>query len=160
MPEITIVINGEPKKADAAPGESLLELLRGPWDLTGAKYGCGEGQCGACTVLLEGRAVKACITPARLASGKRVTTIEGLARNGRLHPVQEAFLETQAFQCGFCTPGLIMGAAALLETKPKATEAEIRQALDGHICRCGTYPRIVQAVRLASARLQKEGRRG
>ena len=139
-------------------GTSLLDVLRDHVALTGTKYGCGEGQCGSCTVLANGKAVRACLTAA--AAAGEVTTIEGLATGSRLHPVQQAFLDAQAFQCGFCTPGMVMGAVALLERTPRPTDDEIRHALDGHLCRCGTYPRIVRAVRAASEAIAGDGRRG
>ncbi len=128
----------------------LLHVLREELDLTGAKYGCGEGQCGACTVLLDGKAVRSCLVTLRQAAGKAVTTIEGLAENGKLHPVQEAFVLEDAMQCGYCTAGMIMGAVGLLRAKAKPDVAEIASGLQGHVCRCGTYPRIVDAVRRAS----------
>jgi len=141
---------------EAAPETTLLAVLRDQLDLTGAKYGCGEGVCGACTVLLDGKAVRACTITVQDVGRKPVVTIEGLERNGKLHPVQQAFLTVQAFQCGYCTPGMILEAAALLARDEALGEAAIKQELEGHICRCGTYPRIVEAVRLAA----KEGRRG
>ena len=144
--------------ATSRTGPRLLDLLRDHVALTGTKYGCGEGQCGSCTVLADGKAVRACLTPASAA--RAVTTIEGLATGDRLHPVQQAFIDAQAFQCGFCTPGMVMGAAALLARTPRPTDDEIRHALDGHLCRCGTYPRIVRAVRAAGEALAREGRRG
>jgi aerobic-type carbon monoxide dehydrogenase small subunit (CoxS/CutS family) len=137
---------------DASPERSLLSVLRDDLDLTGTKYGCGEGQCGACTVLLNGKATRSCITPVSEAAGKQITTIEGLEREGRLHPLQEAFLETGAMQCGYCTPGMILSGVALLKENPKPTEADIVHSLQGNICRCGTYPRIVAAVRMAAQR--------
>jgi aerobic-type carbon monoxide dehydrogenase small subunit (CoxS/CutS family) len=143
-------VNGTSRDVEADPTTSLLDVLRDLLDLTGAKYGCGEGQCGACTVLLDGRAVRSCITPLSSVKDKPIVTIEGLAQSGRLHPVQEAFLEVSAFQCGFCIPGMILEAVALLERKSAPSEDEIRHGMDGHICRCGTYPRIVEAVRLAA----------
>jgi aerobic-type carbon monoxide dehydrogenase small subunit (CoxS/CutS family) len=152
MPQVTLTVNGRAWSGEVRPEESLLELLRDRLALTGTKYGCGEGQCGSCAVLVDGRAVTACTTPAAAASGAAVVTVEGLAREGRLHPVQRAFVEAQAFQCGFCTPGMIVGAVALLAANPSPTDAQIRAALERHICRCGTYPRIVAAVRAASAR--------
>ena len=142
-------INGTERRVDAAADRTLLSILREDLDLTGAKYGCGEGQCGACTVLLDGQAVRACLTKVSSIGARAITTIEGLEKDGKLHRVQEAFLTKAAFQCGFCTPGMILGAVALLDKQPKASEVEIRRALEGHICRCGTYSRIVQAVRLA-----------
>jgi aerobic-type carbon monoxide dehydrogenase small subunit (CoxS/CutS family) len=128
----------------------LLSILRDDLDLTGAKYGCGEGQCGACTVLVDGAAVKSCITRAASVAGKKIVTIEGLAKDGALHPVQQAFLDADALQCGYCTPGMILGAVALLARNPKPGEQEIVRGMNGHICRCGTYPRIVQAVQKAA----------
>ena len=128
----------------------LLWVLRNELDLTGAKYGCGEGQCGACTVLIEGAPVRSCITRVGASAGKEITTIEGLEENGKLHPVQEAFIHADAMQCGYCTPGMILASVALLKKMPQPEEPEIRRALEGNVCRCGTYPRIVQAVRMAS----------
>jgi aerobic-type carbon monoxide dehydrogenase small subunit (CoxS/CutS family) len=137
---------------DAPSDRSLLSVLRDDLGLTGTKYGCGEGACGACTVLVDGAATPSCMITAARASGREIVTIEGLAANGRLHPVQEGFLEKSAFQCGFCTPGMIMGAVGLLRGNPKPSEAQVKQALENHICRCGTYPRIVEAVRWAALR--------
>ncbi len=131
---------------------SLLSVLRDDLELTGAKYGCGEGQCGACTVLLDGEAVRSCITPLAKAAGKSVTTIEGLEHDGRLHPLQEAFVETGAMQCGYCTPGMIMSGVSLLSKSSSPNESEIVHDLQGNICRCGSYPRIVAAVRMAARR--------
>jgi len=148
-------VNGRERRIDAADGETLLVVLRDRLGLTGTKYGCGEGQCGACTVLLDGRAVRSCRTPASSASGKRVVTIEGLARGEHLHPVQQAFLDAEAFQCGYCTPGMIVAAAALLEAHPHPTENEIIAAMNGNICRCGTYPRILQAINQAAQKVQR-----
>ena len=150
MAAITLIVNGSERKAQAAPGESLLSVLRYRLGLTGTKYGCGEGQCGACTVLLEGKAVRSCLTPAESAAGKKVLTIEGLAQDGRLAPVQQAFLDEEAFQCGYCTPGMIMSAHALLAVNPQPSEEEIRQRMNGNVCRCGTYPRIIAAIRRAA----------
>ncbi len=145
-------INGAQRRVEADPGRSLLSVLRDDLDLTGTKYGCGEGQCAACTVLLDGQPVKSCITKLSAAEGKRVVTIEGLASGVNLHPVQQAFLEADALQCGWCTPGMILGAVALLSRTPNPTDAEIAAGLNGHICRCGTYPRIIRAVHLAARR--------
>lgn len=145
-------VNGASVKIDAHPERSLLSVLRDDLDLTGAKYGCGEGQCGACIVLIGGRAVRSCITSVGDAAGKEIVTIEGLAKNGRLHPVQQAFLDADALQCGYCTPGMILSAVALLEKNPKPTEQQIVSAMQGNICRCGTYPRIVRAIAKASGR--------
>jgi aerobic-type carbon monoxide dehydrogenase small subunit (CoxS/CutS family) len=152
MSRITeLEVNGVSRRVNASPERSLLSVLRDDLDLTGAKYGCGEGQCGACTVLLDGEAVRSCITPVSQAAGRRITTIEGLERDGRLHPLQEAFLETGAMQCGYCTPGMIMSGVSLLGRKANPSDAEIVHGMQGNICRCGTYPRIVAAVRMAAA---------
>jgi len=149
---ITIHINGEERTVSAAPDASLLELLREDLGLTGTKQGCGEGLCGACTVLLDGRPARACITPARSAAGRRVVTIEGLAAGDRLDPLQEAFVAHGALQCGFCTPGMILEARALLDApgQRKLAPADVDEALGTHICRCGGYQRIRAAV-LAAA---------
>lgn len=145
-----LVVNGTHYRVLVDPQRRLLWVLRDELDLTGAKYGCGEGQCGACTVLVEGAPVRSCITRAGAVAGKEITTIEGLEQAGKLHPVQEAFIEADALQCGYCTPGMILASVALLAKKPKPEEAEVRRALEGHICRCGTYPRILAAVRMAA----------
>ena len=154
-----LLVNGKRHQVQAGPGEMLLYVLRDELDLTGAKYGCGEGQCGACTVLVDNLAVRSCITPLTKVQGKAITTIEALQQNGKLHPVQEAFIHADAMQCGYCTPGMIMASVSLLKTKPSPSEDEIRHGLQGNICRCGTYPRIVQAVRMAASS-GKENRRG
>ncbi|MGH9581572.1 MAG: (2Fe-2S)-binding protein [Bryobacteraceae bacterium] len=138
------------------PGRPLLYVLREELDLTGTKYGCGEGQCGACTVLLDGVAHRSCLTPVGSAAGKEITTIEGLAQGDRLHPLQEAFIACDAMQCGYCTAGMILSSAALLHKNPTPSDAGIRQALDGNICRCGAYNRIAEAVRRASHALTSE----
>ncbi len=130
-------------------------MLRDRLQLTGTKYGCGEGQCGACTVLLDGRAVRSCRVGLPEAAGRQVTTIEGLERHGRLHPVQEAFLEAEAFQCGYCTPGMILAAVALLEAQPNPSPEEVATRLVGNVCRCGTYPRIVAAVQAAARAMRQ-----
>jgi aerobic-type carbon monoxide dehydrogenase small subunit (CoxS/CutS family) len=148
-------VNGARRTVEAPPDESLLWVLRNRLDLTGTKYGCGEGQCGACTVLIDGRPVRSCRHSVSEAAGKAVTTIEGLEQNGKLHPVQAAFLEAEAFQCAFCTSGMILSAVGLLRTNRNPTEADIVGSLTGNICRCGTYPRIVEAVRSAAKALRK-----
>lgn len=150
-----LLVNGTTHRVDAEPDTPLLSVLRNSLNLTGAKYGCGEGQCGACTVLLDGRAVRSCITPVRAAAGKRITTIEGLAQDGRLHPVQEGFIKADALQCGYCTPGMVMSAVSLLAKDPNPTDDAIRRGMEGNICRCGTYPRIVAAVRMAAKGVSK-----
>ena len=160
MPNVALTLNGRPWTGEVRPGESLLDLLRDRLHLTGAKLGCGEGQCGSCTVLVNRRPVTACTTPAVSVAGTAVITVEGLGREGRLHPVQQAFVDAQAFQCGFCTPGMITAAVALIEQTPAPRDEEIARALDGHLCRCGAYPRIVDAVRAAAASMRKERRRG
>jgi aerobic-type carbon monoxide dehydrogenase small subunit (CoxS/CutS family) len=151
MPRITeLDVNGSKRRVDADSDRTLLSVLRDDLDLTGTKYGCGEGQCNACTVLLDGLPARSCITKVGTAAGKKIVTIEGLAPEGKLHPMQEAFLEAEAFQCGWCTPGMILGAVGLLQKNPKPTDAEIVAGMNGHICRCGTYPRIVQAIQSAA----------
>jgi aerobic-type carbon monoxide dehydrogenase small subunit (CoxS/CutS family) len=147
---VELVVNNIRREVRSDAARPLLYVLREELELTGAKYGCGEGQCGACTVLLDGKAVRSCVVTLRQAAGKAITTIEGLEKDGKLHPVQEAFLEEDALQCGYCTAGMILGAVALLKTKPKPSAAEVKAGLQGHICRCGTYPRIVEAVRKAA----------
>ena len=147
---IELLVNNKKYTVEADPDESLLNVLRNHLDLTGSKYGCGEGACGACTVLINGASVRSCVTPAKNAVGKGVTTIEGLAENGNLHPVQKAFLKVDVFQCAYCAPGMIMSAVSLLERRPKPTEQEIQSAMQGNICRCGTYPRIVKAIQEAA----------
>jgi len=143
-------VNGSKHRIDADPERTLLSVLRDDLDLTGTKYGCGEGQCAACTVLIDGQPVKSCLTKVGAVGVKKVVTIEGLAPAGTLHPVQEAFLEADAMQCGWCTPGMILGAVGLLERTPNPSEAEIVRGMNGHVCRCGTYPRILAAVRAAA----------
>jgi aerobic-type carbon monoxide dehydrogenase small subunit (CoxS/CutS family) len=144
-------INGTARKVVSVPERKLLWVLRDELDLTGAKYGCGQGQCGACTVLLGGKAIRSCVTALEDVGGRPIVTIEGLEKNGRLHPLQQAFLDEAAWQCGYCTAGMIVSALALLGHKPDPSEEEVRQGLAGNICRCGTYPRIVAAVRRAAA---------
>jgi len=144
-------LNGKPTSLEVDGSRKLLWVLRGELGLTGAKYGCGEGVCGACTVLVEGAAVHACTTPVAAVAGKRVVTIEGLAAGDRLDPLQEAFLAHGAYQCGYCTPGMILGARALLAGHPHATRQEIVEGLEGHLCRCGAHQRIVAAVEQVAA---------
>ena len=148
----SLLVNGAEHRIDVPPDESLLSVLRNRLDLTGTKYGCGEGQCGACTVLVEGKPVRSCRMSASSAAGQKITTIEGLERDGRLHPLQEAFLRAEAFQCGYCTSGMIMSSLALLEANPHPSDAQIVRYMDGNICRCGTYPRIIAAILDAAAR--------
>ena len=150
-------VNGTRRPLDADSERPLLSVLRDDLELTGAKYGCGEGQCGACTVLVDGVATRSCITTVGEVGAKPVTTIEGLEREGRLHPVQEAFLEADALQCGYCTAGMIMSAVALLEQNPKPRRGELVREMNGNVCRCGTYQRIVAAIGRAAEAMQ-EGR--
>jgi len=152
-------VNGERHRLDVDPGKSLLGVLREDLDLTGSKYGCGEGQCGACTVLLDGLPVRSCVTPVGSVGAAAVLTIEGLEQDGRLHPVQAAFLAEGALQCGYCTAGMIMSAAGLLRSEPDPDEAAIGRALEGNVCRCGAYARIIASVRRA-ARTHMEGSHG
>ena len=144
-------VNGAEHAVDAPPDSKLLYVLRDSLGLTGTKYGCGEGMCGACTVLLDGKPARSCQAPLSVVVGKRITTIEGLEENGRLHPVQEAFVAAEAFQCAYCTSGMIMAAVGLLRRNPKPSDEEIINALDGNVCRCGTYPRILEAVHQAAS---------
>ncbi len=144
-------VNGVKRTSKANPETSLLSVLREEFDLTGTKYGCGEGQCGACTVLLDGKAVRSCRTPISSLPGKEITTIEGLEKNGRLHPVQEAYLKVDVFQCGYCASGMVMSTVALLKNNPHPTQEQIIDFMNGNICRCGTYPRILQAIQEAAS---------
>jgi aerobic-type carbon monoxide dehydrogenase small subunit (CoxS/CutS family) len=151
-------VNGTRHKIDADAERSLLSVLRDDLDLTGSKYACGEGQCGACTVLIDGQATRSCITKLGTAAGKKIATIESLEKNGRLHPLQEAFLEADAFQCAYCTSGMIMSGVALLSKNPNPNEQEIVRFMEGNICRCGTHPRIVAAIRKAAQSMKGGGR--
>ena len=144
-----LVVNQTHYRLQLDPNSFLLWVLRDELELTGSKYGCGEGHCGACTVLIDGAPVRSCITPVSKVAGKEITTIEGLAQNGRLHPLQEAFIQADAMQCGYCTPGMILSGVGLLKKTPHPSEPEIRRALEGNVCRCGTYPRIVAAMQIA-----------
>lgn len=141
-----LTVNGKHVIVTPHKGETLLSVLRERLDLTGSKYGCGEGSCGACTVLVDGNATRSCITQASQVAGKDITTIEGLAENGTLHPVQKAFLKVDVFQCAYCAPGMVMSAVSLLKKHPQPTREQITQGMQGNICRCGTYPRIIDAI--------------
>jgi aerobic-type carbon monoxide dehydrogenase small subunit (CoxS/CutS family) len=152
-----LLINGRTMPVEADPDTPLLYVLRDQLDMTGTKYGCGEGQCGACTVLIDGRARRSCMTPVSVVAGSSITTIEGLEKGGHLHAVQQAFLDESAMQCAYCTSGMIMSAVSLLNNKRNPSDAEILQYMQGNICRCGTYPRIVVAVRKASAAMKEPG---
>ncbi|HEU67994.1 MAG TPA: (2Fe-2S)-binding protein [Candidatus Acetothermia bacterium] len=147
-------VNGKEVTADVPPGRRLLDLLREDLGLTGTKEGCGEGECGACTVIVDGRPRLSCLTAAIQVAGKDVLTIEGLAASGKLHPLQEALLATAGVQCGFCTPGLIMAAYALLQENPHPTEGEVREYLAGNLCRCTGYAQVVEAVLRAAERMR------
>lgn len=150
MVSTRLTVNGKPYIVDIDPQTSLLSVLREQLDLTGSKYGCGEGQCGACTVLIDGKAQRSCVTKAVTVSARQITTIEGIAIGEQLHPVQKAFLEADAMQCGYCTSGMIMSAVALLQRNPSPNESEIVNFMDGNVCRCGTYSRIVNAIQKAA----------
>ena len=154
MPTYSLRINGRTHQVEGEPDDSLLSVLRYDLDLTGSKFGCGEGHCGACTVLVDNQATRSCVTRLAAIGGAAITTIEGLAPGDRLHPVQEAFLEAEAFQCGYCTPGMVMAVVGLLRGNPAPTDQDIARVLDRNVCRCGTYPRIVHAIKLAAARLK------
>jgi aerobic-type carbon monoxide dehydrogenase small subunit (CoxS/CutS family) len=154
MPTYTLRINGKAHTVEGEPGDSLLSVLRYELGLTGSKFGCGEGHCGACTVLVDNQLARSCTTRLAAVAGKPVTTIEAVAEGDRLHPVQQAFLETEAFQCGYCTPGMVMATIALLRAHPDPTDQHIAKFMDRNVCRCGTYPRIVQAVKLAAERVR------
>ncbi|MBX6313192.1 MAG: (2Fe-2S)-binding protein [Isosphaeraceae bacterium] len=147
---ITLRVNGSDHRIEVDPERSLLGVLRDELDLTGAKYGCGEGRCGACTVLVEGQPVRSCLARVGAVAGKAITTIEGLERDGQLHPLQQAFLDLGAMQCGYCTPGMILAGLGLLEKPPQPEDREIVQAMQVNVCRCGTYPRILAAIRKAA----------
>jgi aerobic-type carbon monoxide dehydrogenase small subunit (CoxS/CutS family) len=151
MPRIKeLLVNGVRRPLDADPERTLLGVLREDLDLTGTKYGCGEGQCGACTVMVDGQPARSCRMKVGAVAGKAITTVEGLEKDGRLHPLQQAFLDAGALQCGYCTAGMIVSGAALLDRNPDPSEADVVRALEGNVCRCGTYPRIVAAVRAAA----------
>ncbi|MFZ0629750.1 MAG: (2Fe-2S)-binding protein [Acidobacteriaceae bacterium] len=156
MAELVLHVNGVERRTEAADGEPLLWVLRNRLGMTGTKYGCGEGQCGACTVLLNGEPTRSCLTVASAVSDAKITTIEGLEREGKLTPVQEAFLEEGAFQCAYCTSGMILAATALLEKHPHPSEGQVLEAMNGNVCRCGTYPRIKAAIARASDTAKKE----
>jgi len=146
-----IKVNGQEHKITVEPWQTLLDVLRYDLGLTGAKEGCGDGNCGTCTVLLDGRAVNSCLVFAVEVEGKEITTIEGLSQRGELHPLQQAFIEEGAVQCGFCTPGFILTAKALLDSNPHPTEVEVRRAIAGNLCRCTGYDKIVRAIMRVAA---------
>ena len=152
---ISFVLNGESIQVEMEPHLTLLQLIREKLGLTGTKEGCGMGECGACTVLVDGSAINSCLFPAMEVEGRNVTTIEGLAdTQGNLHPIQKAFIENGGIQCGFCTPGMVLSAKALLDENPSPTEEEIRNSISGNLCRCTGYAQIVQAIKAASGQTQ------
>jgi aerobic-type carbon monoxide dehydrogenase small subunit (CoxS/CutS family) len=147
---MVLIINGVKHEVTVDPDVELLSVLRNNLELTGSKYGCGEGVCGACMVLVNGKPLRSCITPVSSVIGKDIITIEGLEKNGNLHPVQEAFLKADPFQCAYCASGMIMSAVALLKSNPSPSEEAIIKTMNGNICRCGTYPYILKTIQLAS----------
>ena len=147
---IAFTVNGKPQQSTAAPETPLLYVLRNDLELNGAKFGCGLAQCGACTVIVDGDAIRSCITPVSDVEGRKVTTIEGIGTVEKPHPLQKAFIELQAAQCGYCINGMVMAAKAFLDKTPHPTDAQIRQALEGNLCRCGTHARILRAIHLAA----------
>jgi aerobic-type carbon monoxide dehydrogenase small subunit (CoxS/CutS family) len=153
-----LTVNGARRTVTTDPQRPLLDVLREEFGLTGTKYGCGEGQCGACTVLIDGQRTLSCETPVSAAEGRSITTIEGLVQGDQLHPVQAAFLEEGAMQCGYCTPGMVLAAVALLQEKPHPSDEEILVGMNGHICRCNGYVKIVRAVHAAADRMERAGR--
>ena len=157
MKEIRFILNGETYVLKVKPWRTLLEMLREDLQLTGTKEGCGQGECGSCTVIMGGKTVNSCLVPALEADGQEITTIEGLARGDELHPVQKAFVEQAGFQCGFCTPGMIMSTKALLERNPSPGEEEIREGIAGNFCRCTGYTKIIESIQAAAAMM--EGRK-
>jgi len=154
--EIRLSINGETLQVDVDPDTPLLYVLRNDLALNSPKFGCGQAQCGSCSVLLDGVSIRSCVTPVHSAQGKKITTLEGLGTKEEPHPLQQAFIDEQALQCGYCCNGVIIAAAALLNLNPDPSEDEIRHALEGHLCRCGTHSRIIKAIRTA-ARINKGG---
>jgi isoquinoline 1-oxidoreductase subunit alpha len=151
MAKVTsITVNGKRSSVDVDPDVPLLSVLRDHLDLTGTKYGCGEGRCGACSVMMDGKLTRSCVTPVAKSNGKRITTIEGLANDGKLHPLQEAFIKADAMQCAFCTSGMIMAASALLSRNRRPSREEIVSFMNRNVCRCGVYQRIVEAIEIAA----------
>jgi len=155
MAEFVLMVNGREHRVSGEATDSLLTVLRDDLGLTGSKFGCGEGFCGACTVLIDGQAMRSCVAKLGAVANQPITTIESLGTPEALHPVQQAFIEAEAFQCGYCTPGMIMAVVGLLKTTPNPTEADIARLLDRNVCRCGTFPRIVTAVRAAAQKQKK-----
>ena len=155
--QITLIVNKKAYEVAVDLHRTLLEVLRDDLNLTGVKYGCGNGECGSCTVLADGKPILSCLTLAVSAAGKEITTIEGLAENGKLHPLQEAFIQYGAVQCGYCIPGMILSAKALLDVNPKPAEEDVRQHLRGNLCRCSGYTKIIEAVLAAAKETEKGG---
>jgi len=151
--KVTLIVNGVERSVVTDPERSLLDVLREDLHIAGPKYGCGEGLCGACTVLMEGRPIRSCVTPAAIADKKNIVTIEGLADGDQLHPVQQAFLDEGAIQCGYCTPGMVLTAVALLQDNPQPTDEQVVRAMNGNICRCNGYTKIMSAVRRAATQI-------
>jgi nicotinate dehydrogenase subunit A len=160
MARYTLRVNGQTHEVEGEPGDSLLSVLRYELGLTGSKFGCGEGHCGACSVLVDGQLARSCVTRLGAAAGKAVTTIEAVAQGDKLHPVQQAFLETEAFQCGYCTPGMVMATMALLRANAEPSNDDIARFMARNVCRCGTYSRIVKAVKLAADRMKSSSNPG
>ncbi|HUW13453.1 MAG TPA: (2Fe-2S)-binding protein [Anaerolineae bacterium] len=157
MPNLDMILNGKEVSVEVEPGDILATVLRDRLGLIGTKVSCGEGECGSCTVLVDGRTVTSCIYPALKAQGREVTTIEGLGTASRLHPIQQAFVDVTAPQCGYCIPGMVLSAKALLDENPRPTRQEIRKGLSGNVCRCTGYYQIVEAIELAAQRMAGEG---
>ena len=153
MPLFTLRVNGRAHRIEGDAADSLLSILRDELGLHGSKFGCGEGFCGACTVLVDDQVTRACVARLGVVADKTITTIEHIATASHLHPVQQAFIETEAFQCGYCTPGMVIATIGLLKTTPNPTDADIARVMDRNVCRCGTFPRIVQAIKLAASRM-------
>ena len=160
MARYTLRVNGRTHEVEGEPGDSLLSVLRYELGLTGSKFGCGEGHCGACSVLVDGQLARSCVTRLAAVAGKPVTTIEAVAQGDQLHPVQQAFLETEAFQCGYCTPGMVIATMALLRANPEPSKDDIARFMARNVCRCGAYPRIEKAVKLAADRMKSSNNSG
>jgi len=160
MAVYNIRINGRSHRVEGEADDSLLSVLRYDLGLTGSKFGCGEGHCGACTVLVDGQTTRSCVMGIARVDGKSITTIEGLADGDRLHPVQQAFIEAEAFQCGYCTPGMVMATVGLLRANASPSEQDIARLLDRNVCRCGTFPRIVKAIQSAASEMRRQGTGG